>query len=735
MSIRTKSVAAVLVTLAVLLGAAGVASAVPPPYEPDGGSIGSLTFYDASGNVITTGNVNDAPFAAYVQASHAGRAGDTKATLYGYSPKNGVPTGSWSGEQLTASPTYPKPTAPAPLNSSPLPLVSLTAADSPLSTLIGDFPNTAVDSYQGLYQLRVKTSGPGQPAAATYDSADILVTGSTWTLVYPAPVPQATTISLAVAPPSPQPAGTSVTLTATVSPSNAAGSVQFLDGASAIGAPVTVVAGSASKATSALTVGGHSLTAVFTPANPPSNPTAFTGSTSSAVPFTVATPPFGFTSAATTTFTVGQAGSFLITTAGSPAPNPTVTSTSLLPAGVTLVDNGNGTATLAGTPGPATAKTWTVKLTAKSGAVKVAQTLALVVTSAPSFTSPSTVPAAAGKTVAITIKATGNPLPTITPDVSLPSWLTVSATKPGQLSLRGTAPAGPATNVPFTVSASNGVGAPVSQSLTVQIGAISSSAATTFVVGQPGSFLVTTSNLVSPLTVTTASVLPAGLTLVDNGNGTATLAGTPAPGTAKVWKLVVVATSGKVKATQSLLVTVDQAPAFTSATSVAAAAGKSLSLVVKASGLPLPTITPDGSLPAWLTVSATKPGQLSLHGTAPAGAGGVVSFTLTASNGIGAPVTQSFTVQVLGFSSAASTTFSIGHAGSFLVTTSNTPANPTITTVSALPAGVTLVDNGNGTATLSGTPAPGTAKTWKVVIVAISGAVTVTQSFSLVITS
>ncbi len=56
--------------------------------------------------------------------------------------------------------------------------MSLTSNDSTIATLISDFPNTATDAYQGLYQIRVKTSGVGQPPDATYDSADILVTGT-----------------------------------------------------------------------------------------------------------------------------------------------------------------------------------------------------------------------------------------------------------------------------------------------------------------------------------------------------------------------------------------------------------------------------------------------------------------------------------------------------------------------------------------------------------------------------
>src|SRR5262249_40262569 len=48
----------------------------------------------------------------------------------------------------------------------------------------------------------------------------------------------------------------------------AAGSVQFKDGSSNLGAPVAVAGGTGSMSTSALAVGTHSLTAGFIPAGP-----------------------------------------------------------------------------------------------------------------------------------------------------------------------------------------------------------------------------------------------------------------------------------------------------------------------------------------------------------------------------------------------------------------------------------------------------------------------------------
>ena len=70
--------------------------------------------------------------------------------------------------------------------------------------------------------------------------------------------------------------------TATVAPLNAAGTVQFKDGAVNLGGPVRVIAGQAVGPVSFLRESPHSLTAVFTP----TNPAAFTPSTSNTVTFT-----------------------------------------------------------------------------------------------------------------------------------------------------------------------------------------------------------------------------------------------------------------------------------------------------------------------------------------------------------------------------------------------------------------------------------------------------------------
>ena len=68
------------------------------------------------------------------------------------------------------------------------------------------------------------------------------------------------------------------------------------------------------------------------------------------------THPYTFTSADNITFVAGQNNTFQVTVNGKP--NPELSYTGDLPAGITFQDNHNGTGTLSGTPGPNTAGTY-----------------------------------------------------------------------------------------------------------------------------------------------------------------------------------------------------------------------------------------------------------------------------------------------------------------------------------------------------------------------------------------
>ncbi len=131
-------------------------------------------------------------------------------------------------------------------------------------------------------------------------------TPTSYVSVVTPPTQTATTTTLAVTPTGSAVVGANVTLTATVAPT-AAGTVQFLDGTAALGAPVTVAAGQAALTTSALNQGPHSLSAVFTSTDP-----AFLGSTSAATAYTVSPKTATVTS---TALAVSPSGSATVGTA------------------------------------------------------------------------------------------------------------------------------------------------------------------------------------------------------------------------------------------------------------------------------------------------------------------------------------------------------------------------------------------------------------------------------------
>jgi hypothetical protein len=104
--------------------------------------------------------------------------------------------------------------------------------------------------------------GPANAAPLTSPASTI----RPHSLIVSAPTDTSTTLT--TSPASPVTQGAPVTLTATVTPAAAVGTVQFKDGTTNLGPPVTVSNnGTVSGSTSRLTIGSHQLTAVFTPNN------------------------------------------------------------------------------------------------------------------------------------------------------------------------------------------------------------------------------------------------------------------------------------------------------------------------------------------------------------------------------------------------------------------------------------------------------------------------------------
>src|SRR5260370_1297759 len=123
------------------------------------------------------------------------------------------------------------------------------------------------------------------------------------------------------------------------------------------------------------------------------------------------------TSANNTTFTLGQAGSFTVTTTGSPTPS--IAESGALPAGVTFHDNGNGTGTLSGTP--TASGTFAITFTAQNGvSPNGTQNFTLTVNQAPAITSVNATTFQVGVAGTFTVTTTGFPTPSIAESGTLP---------------------------------------------------------------------------------------------------------------------------------------------------------------------------------------------------------------------------------------------------------------------------------------------------------------------------
>ncbi len=260
----TAGVVGLLTAAAVMvLGAATATATTTPPWEPDASSVGGLLFFNAQGNQITGGSINDQPLAAFVEGTTAVRHGDTNAVLSGYLPVSGQAPTLWNGDVLSGSTKYPNSAAPSPLASSALPVVTGAGTDFTIADLESDFPTTTAAGYQNVYQLRLTTSAANTSPNTTYDSADILIdtVHSTWSVEYTKLPLTATATSLTL--PANAVHGAKVTLTANVSPA-VAGQVKFLDGTKVL-STVTASAGKASYSTTTLAGGAHRLKATFVP--------------------------------------------------------------------------------------------------------------------------------------------------------------------------------------------------------------------------------------------------------------------------------------------------------------------------------------------------------------------------------------------------------------------------------------------------------------------------------------
>ncbi len=255
----------------------------------------------------------------------------------------------------------------------------------------------------------------------------------------------------------------------------------------------------------------------------------------------------------------------------------------------------------------------------------------------------------------------------------------------------------------------------------------------TFAVGTAGLFnITTTADPVASSISIISGTLPTGVNFNNDGDGTATLSGTPAAGTGNVYSLIFSANNTLATGTQNFTLEVNEAPTFVSVSSTNFTAGTYGVFNLATIGYPSVTSISltSGSLPLGITYDSST---MTLSGTPAAGTGGTYPLAFSASNGISPSASQNFTLTVNeapAFVSASSTTFARDAAGTFSVAATGYPAPSIHLTSGTPPSGVAY---NSSTGILSGTPTE--AGTFALTFTASNGvSPDATQNFTLNVT-
>jgi hypothetical protein len=573
---------------------------------------------------------------------------------------------------------------------------TITAGTS--TTLTGVFSNGTGSVNNGVGAVTSGTPVTVSPASTTTytltvtNAANATATKQITVTVVPAPSITSFTSGLATIV-----SGNSTTLTAVFT--NGTGSIDNGVGAVTSGTPVNI---------SPVATTTYTLTVTNT-ATAPATVTATTT-------VTVHVPP-AITSANSATFTVGSNGTFTVRTTGNPTASLNAVGT--LPGTVTFHDNSDGTATISGTPTGSPAS-YPITITASNGVSPNAVqtfTLNVVLVQAPAITSGNNVTFTIGSNGSFTVNTTGSPNAALSKTGALPSAVNFTDNGNGTATISGTPGVGTAGNYPITITANNGVNPNAQQTFTLSV------------VAAPviTSFTATAPTITTGTSTTLTAVFSGGTASVNNGVGVVT-SGTPvtvSPGSTTTYTLTVTnAATTPASVTSTTMVTVVAAPIITSFTATSAT-------IISGTSTTLTPVFSNGNGSVDNGIGAVTSGTgFSVSPTV------TTTYTLTVTNTAGSKTTS--TVQIIvhappTITSLNNTTFTVGVNGNFKVMTTGNPT-PTLTHTGTLPSPLTFVDNGDGTATISGTPAGPSVTSFN--ITASNGIGSdATQSFTLNVTA
>ena len=232
---------------------------------------------------------------------------------------------------------------------------------------------------------------------------------------------------------------------------------------------------------------------------------------------------------------------------------------------------------------------------------------------------------------------------------------------------------------------------------------ITSDDTATFTVGNVGTFQIVT-NSSSPTIFSETGTLPSGVSFTPAG----LLSGIPGPGAGGTFPITVTASVGPLTNTkQAFTLIVQGPPVITSSDSATFTVGEPGAFLVTGAGDPTPALSEIGTLPAGITFTDNNNGTASLAGTPGPGTDGVFSIATMAINGTNPPAIATLTLTVdqePSVTSGEQAGFTLGQPGSFTITTTGYPA-AALQVNGVLPVGLRMTDNGDGIATISGTPA------------------------------
>jgi hypothetical protein len=605
------------------------------------------------GDVVTLSSTNAAatPQATVTVAAGASTAQFNVTTV----TVTTTATGNIQASFNSSSPTAALTVVPAPtITSFTATATTITAGGS--TTLTGLFSNGTGSVSNGVGAVTSGTAVTVSPATTTTytltvtNAAGTLVTKQATVTVVAAPAitsftPAAATIT----------AGSSTTLTGVFS--NGTGSVDNGVGAVTSGTAVTVS---------------------------PSATTTYTLTVTNTAGASV-------TKQATVTVVPAPAITSFVSAAATITAGTSTTLTAVFSNGTGSVDNGVGAVTSATpvTVSPAATTTYTLTVT-NAANTSVTRQVTVTVVAAPAITSftaaAPTITAGTSTTLtAVFNNGTGN-VDTGVGAVTSGTPVTVS----------------PSSTTTYTLTVMNTAGATVTKPVTVTV--VPAPAITSFTPGTP--------TIVSGNSTTLTAVFSGGTGSVNNGVG-AVSSGTPvsiSPVATTTYTLTVTNTATTpATVTATTTVTVNVPPTITTANNATFTVGSAGTFTVRTAGNPIPSLNATGTLPpGTVTFHDNGDGTATISGT-PTGAAADYPLTITANNGVTPNASQSFTLHVVlvqapTITSATAVTFTAGSSGTFTVTSTGSPT-PALSKTGSLPTGVNFTDNGNGTATISGSAA------------------------------